>query len=203
MVFDRSALTTIPCRSFSGPGLARFASTLLVCACAGVVLLLPEPVSSTHDLSSQARTSVCAESHDPVQDHQWTDDTGINAPDSCDDDDEDDEDGDDDSPGSGHAIADGQRGPAHLDHALHLVHIDVDPRVFRPLDAHSLRGPPAVHQESSDADLGDDDDDDSLGAHDSVPLAAASSRQPHSPVSIDSLRKTSIRSGQALRAPPQ
>jgi hypothetical protein len=170
--------------------------------CAGLVLLLPEPVSSDHDLVSDAGTTVCNPLRDASPNHEWTNDAGINAPDSCDDD-EDDDDGDDDSAGgSGHAIAGSHHEPAHLDAALHLVHVDVDFRVFRPLDAHSLRGPPSIHQESSDADV-DDDDDEHLRADHSAPPVAATRREPHVPVSVHPVRQPSLSSGHALRAPPQ
>jgi hypothetical protein len=198
---DRSALTTIPCRSCSGPGLAHFASTLLVCA--GLVLLLPEPVSSERDGLSEAGTSVCAASHDTSQDHQWTDGVAVNPPDSCDDEDDDDDGDDDSSGGSGQAIGASHHIP-HLDAALHGLHADIDRHMFRPLDAHSLRGPPSIRQESTDADVDDDDDDDdSLGGHHSGPLAAANSREPQLFSIVQFFRVPSIGSGNALRAPPE
>jgi hypothetical protein len=197
---DRSALTTIRQRSFAGPGLAQFAATLVVCA--GLVFLLPAPVSSDHDALTDDG-SACAESPDSSRDHQWTDGVGVNAPDSCDDDDEDDDGDDDSSGGSGHAISTGERLAHNVADSLHFVHMQVDPRVSRPLDAHSLRGPPAFHQESTDADVDDDDDDDSLCAHRSVPLAAANSREPDLLPTVNAFRAASIESGPALRAPPQ
>ena len=191
-------MTTIRRRSFAGPALAQFASTFVVCA--GLVLLLPAPVSSDHDALTDD-PSVCADSPDSSRDHQWTDDAGLNSPDSCDDDGEDDDDGDDDSSGgSGHAISAGERLAANFNDSFHLFHVQTDPRVFRPLDAHSLRGPPADDQKSSDA-CPADDDHERLRAHHQVPLPAASRRDPHFPFSVDCFRPASIGSG-ALRAPP-
>lgn len=197
-------MTTIRHRSFAGPGLAQFASTLIVCA--GLVVLLPEPVSSDHDLLSDADTSFCAASQDSSRDHQWTDDVRVDDPDSCDDDDDGDDDGDDDTPGgSGQAISAGQHGPANLADALHVVHMDADLPTSRPLDAHSLRGPPAGNQEPCDVDVDDDDDDDddSPGAYHSASIPAAQSREPHLLASVHPFRPASVDSGHALRAPPQ
>jgi hypothetical protein len=196
-------LTTNRLRSFAGPGLAPFASTLVVCA--GLVFLMPAPVLSDHEALIDAASSACAASPDPSRDHQWTDDVAVEAPDSCDDDGGDD-DGDDDAPdASGQALSAGQRGPASLEDARDIVHLSVDVQVFRPLSAHSLRGPPALQQESSDADVDDDDDDDdeSLRTPHSVSLVAADSRDPHVPVTVDAFHAACIGSGHALRAPPQ
>jgi hypothetical protein len=201
---DRSALTTIRPRSIAGPVLAQFALMLVVCA--GLVLLLPVPVSSDHDGSNDADTSLCAAPTDPSRGHQLTDGATVNDPDSCDDDDDGDDDGDDDDgpDGSSQALASAHRGDPHLDAAFHIVRIEADRRPYRPLDAHSLRGPPSLNQESNDADVDDDDDDDgSLRAHHPVFLAAVSSREPHLPLSVDSFRTASIGPGPALRAPPQ
>jgi hypothetical protein len=192
-------LTTIPCRSFSGPGLAQFASTLLVCA--GLVLLLPEPVASDRAGSSEAGTSVCVAPPHGAQNHQWTADVSVDAPDSCDDEDDDDDGDDDSSGGSGQAIAASHR-TAHFEDASHVVHVDVVTHMFRPLDAHSLRGPPSDDQESSDADVDDDDDDDAQTASHAVPPAAANSRESQLPLTL-AFHAASIRSGHALRAPPQ
>jgi hypothetical protein len=198
MDLDRSALTTITPRSFSGSEIAQFASTLLVCA--GLVLLLPEPGSSDRNGLSETGTSVCTASHDTSQDHQWTDGVALNPPDSCDDEDDDDDGDDDSSGGSGQAIGTSHQTPHH-DGVLHEMHADVDTHMFRPLDAHSLRGPPDGHQESSDADV--DDDDDSPDAHQSALLVAAHSREPLHSAAVDDFRTASDNSGHALRAPPQ
>jgi hypothetical protein len=203
MGISRRALTTIPRRSFSGSQLAQFAWTLL--ACAGVVLLLPQPASSTQDGMLDVGTSVCRISPDAARTHQWTDDVTANDPDSCDDEDEDD-DGDDDSfGGSGDALVGNHRWPTHIESASSVVHGTIAFRVFRPLDAHSLRGPPSVHQESPDAEFDgdDDDDDDSLGAHRAVILAAANSREPGLLSPPQFFHKAFTGSGRALRAPPQ
>jgi hypothetical protein len=195
---DRSALTTIPCRSFAGPVLGQFAYTLVVCI--GLVLLLPAPVASDRGASTGVDASFCAALPDPPGGHQLTDDLTVDAPDSCDDDDGDDDDGDEDGPsGSGHAISASHRLASH-DDTFHVLHVDIDPRIYRPLDAHSLRGPPAFHQESTDVD---DDDDDSLGAHHAVPPAAAKSREADVLSRLHFFRAASIDSGNALRAPPQ
>jgi hypothetical protein len=192
-------LTTIHRGSFSGPELTQFASTLLLCA--GLVLLLQQPVSSDRVALSEAGTSVCAESsHDP-RDLHWTIGAILNAADSCVDEDDDDDGDDESSGGSGHAVGAHHRVPANHNDASSPVHVDGEAQGFRPLDAHSLRGPPAVDQESSDADV-DDDDDDSFRAHQSVPLAAANSREPHVPARVDGFRAASLDSGHALRAPP-
>jgi hypothetical protein len=198
---DRSALTTIPRRSFAGPGLGQFAYTLVVCV--GLVLLLPAAVASDREASTGADASSCAASPDHSRDQQLTDDLVVEAPDSCDDDDGDDDDGDEDGPsGSGHAISASYR-LASFDDTSQVLHGDVDPRIFRPLDAHSLRGPPAFHQESSDADVDDDDDDDSLSTHHSAPSAAAARRAHDILSTVHFFHPASLDSGNALRAPPQ
>lgn len=199
-MLTETALTTIRHRSFAGPRRAQFASTLVVCA--GLLLLLAATMSSDRDALSATDPSACADSPDAPRDHQWTDDAGINAPDSCDDDDSDNDGDDEGAGGSGQAIAATQRAATHLGDAFRILHVQIDRRAVRPLDAHSLRGPPSVHQESSDADVDDDDDDDSLGAHHSAPLAA-NSREPDLLASANPFHSTSTGSGHALRAPPQ
>jgi hypothetical protein len=200
---DRSALKTIRPRSIAGPALAQFASMLVVCA--GLVMLLPVPVSSDHDDSNDADPSICSASTGSTRGHQLTDGATLNDPDSCDDDDDGDDDGDDDDgpDDSGQALASAHRGDPHLNAAFHIIQIEADRRPFRPLDAHSLRGPPSLNQESNDADVDDDDDDGSLRAYHPVFLAAVSSREPRIPLSVDSFRTASIGPGPALRAPPQ
>ncbi len=203
MDVDRSALNTIRPRSIAGPVLAQFALTLVVCA--GLVMLLPVPVSSDHDDSSDADASICTGSTGSTRGQQLTDGATINDPDSCDDDDDGDDDGDDDDgpDGSGQALASAQRGAPHLDVAFHIDQIETDRRPYRPLDAHSLRGPPSLQQDSTDADVDDDDDDDgSLRTHRSVSLAAADRRESR-PASVHSFRAASIACDHALRAPPQ
>jgi hypothetical protein len=201
MDLDRSALTTITRQPFSGSEIAQVASTLLVCA--GLVLLLPAPVSSDRDTLTETGTTVCAERPDAPGNHQWTNGAVVEAPDSCDDEDDDDDGDDDSSGGPGQVIAASQRIPAHHNDASHVVQVDSDAHTFHPLDAHSLRGPPAGQKESSDADVDDDDDDDdSLGAHHSV-LRAAAHRTPHSLSTVDAFHSAAIGSSQALRAPPQ
>jgi hypothetical protein len=198
----RTALTTTPQRSFSGPSIAQFASTLLVCA--GLLLLLRAPVSSDRGTPGESGTTVCAGSPDAPRDRQWTDGAAVNAPDSCDDEDGDDEDGDDtSSSGSGQAISDGLRSPAVLDEASELVREYVASRVRRPLDAHTVRGPPDGPQEPCDVDVDDDDDDDDPSANDSAPLLAANRRAPHLLSSVHCFRSASVDCGSALRAPPQ
>jgi hypothetical protein len=202
MDISRRALTTIPRRSFSGSQLAQFASTLV--ACAGVVLLLPQPASSNPDAMLDVGTSVCRVSPDAARTRQWTDDVTANDPDSCDDEDEDD-DGDDDSfGGSGDALAGNHRWPTHFESASSLVHATIAFRVFRPLHAHSLRGPPSVHQESSDAEFDrNDSDDDRESFHASVLLSTATSRAPGLLSTSESFRTASIGSAPLPRAPPQ
>jgi hypothetical protein len=192
--------TTIRGRSFSESGRARFASTLLVCC--GLALLLPASAPAERGGGS-AGTSVCAGSPEPSRDHQWTKSAGLTAPDSCDDDDDDDDGDDDSSGGSGQAIAASQRTPANHNDQSHIVHVERDAHTCRPLDAHSLRGPPAGQKESSDADVDDDDDDDdSVGAQHSA-LQAAADRAPRSLSSLDTFHPPSTGSDQALRAPPR
>src|SRR3954452_3684956 len=200
MDISRRALTTIPRRSFSGLQLAQFASTLV--ACAGVVLLLPQPASSNPDGVLDVGTSVCRVSPGAARTHQWTDDVTANDPDSCDDEDEDDDSDDDSFGGSGDALVGNHRWPTHIESASPLVRGTIAFRVFRPLDAHSLRGPPAVHQEPSDAEF-DGTDDDSLGAPRAVILAAAHSREPGLLSPPQFFHKAFTGSGRALRAPPQ
>jgi hypothetical protein len=192
---------TIHRRSFSGPELTHFASTLLVCA--GLVLLLAEPVSSDRVALSEEGTSVCEESPHGPRDQQWRNGAAVDAPDSCDDED-DDVDGDDESSGgSVQAIAVSTRIPTNHDDASPLVYVGNDAHGFRLLDAPSLRGPPAVHQESSEADFDDDDDDESLRAHHHVLIAPANRREPHVPARDDGFHAASLDAGHALRAPPQ
>jgi hypothetical protein len=196
-------LTTIRPRSIAGPALAQLALMLVVCA--GLVMLLPVPAPSDHDDSSAADPSLCAAPTDQSRDQQLTGNATLNDPDSCDDDDDGDDDGDDDDgpDGSGQALASAHRGDPHLDAAFHIIHLEADRRPYRPLGAHSLRGPPSLNQESNDADVDDDDDDGSLRAYHPVFLAAVSSREPRIPLSVDSFRTASIGPGPALRAPPQ
>jgi hypothetical protein len=169
------------------------------------MFLMPAPASSDHEALIDGASPARAASLDSSRDHQWTDDIAVEAPGSCDDDGGDDN-GDDDAPNaSGQALSASQRGPASLEDAGDIVHLNVDVQVFHPLNAQSLRGPPALHQESSDADVDDDDDDDdkSLRTHHSISLVAADSRDPHVPVTVDAFHAASIGSGHALRAPPQ
>jgi hypothetical protein len=197
----RSALTTIRFRSFAGAGLAQFAYTLAVCA--GLVLLTQAPVTSDREALTDADGASCSATPDRSRDRQWTDDVNLTDPDSCDDEDDGDDDGDDDAPGgSGHALSADHRTPANSGDTLHLVRAHVAPRLFHPLDAHSLRGPPAQSQDSNDADVDDDDDDDDADATQCGPSAVATRRQPHVSATVLSFRAASIDSGLSLRAPP-
>jgi hypothetical protein len=193
-------VTTIHRRSFSGPELTHFASTLLVCA--GLVLLLAEPVSSDRVALSEAGTSVCAESPHGPRDQQWTNGAALDASDSCDDEDDDDDGDDESSGGSGQAIAVSKHIPTNHNDASPLIYVGNDANGFHPLHAPSLRGPPTVHQESSDADFDDDDGDESLRAHHHVLTAPANGREPHVPARVDIFHTASLNTGHALRAPP-
>lgn len=137
----------------------------------GLMLLLPPVAPATGaPLIAVVPALGCAASADKTRDHQFTVDTaGLDAPDSCDDQDDDDDGDDDSSGGSGQAIAASDRTPANHNELSHLVHVDSDTHRLRPLDAHSLRGPPRDDERSTDADDdGDGDDDDPSPEHSAV-----------------------------------
>jgi hypothetical protein len=198
MVFARKLVTTIHGRSFAGLAVAHLAVTLFVCG--GLVLLLPAPVSSTGaPMAAIVPALDCAASADRVEDHQVTDDAGLDAPDSCDDDDD-----DDDAPsGSDAAIAIDEGRTASHDHQMEVVEIEVEPWISRDVDGHSLRGPPAGEPNSSDADDDVDGDDDDPAAECSDLLPPATSHRTFLFTPAQFVRASSTRSSDlSPRAPP-
>jgi hypothetical protein len=201
LVFRTNAVTTIAERSFAGLAVAHFAMMLVVCG--GLLLLLPI-AASTNGVPAMAGVPAldCAAPANRAGDSQLTDDAaGLDAPDSCDDEDDDDHGDDDSASGSGQAIAASHRIPANHHAVSQLVHVDSDAHRLRPLDAHSLRGPPQNEETSPDADV-DGDDDDPSPEH-SVVRPAASSCDASLRRAADFLSASSIRfSVLSLRAPP-
>jgi hypothetical protein len=198
MVFGSNAVTTTHERSFAGLVVAHLAVTLVVCG--GLVLLLPATASSS-GVPSIAVVPVfdCAASTDRAGDQQFTDDADLDAPDSCDDDDD-----DDDAPtGSDAAIAIDDTRTTAADDVMELVQIEVGPWISRTVDGHSLRGPPAGDQNSSDADDDFDGDDDDPAAECSDLLPPATSRRTTVLTPVQFVRASSTRSSDlSLRAPP-
>jgi hypothetical protein len=198
MVFGRNAVTTTPERSFAGLVVAHLAVTLVVCG--GLVWLLPATASSS-GVPAIAVVPVldCAASADRAGDHRFSDDAAFDAPDSCDDDDD-----DDDAPtGSDAAIAIDDTRTTAADDVMELVQIEVGPWISRTVDGHSLRGPPAGDQNSSDADDDFDGDDDDPAAECSVLLPPATSCRTTVLTPIQFVRASSTRSSNlSLRAPP-
>jgi hypothetical protein len=198
MVFGRTAVTTTHERSFAGLVVAHFAVTLVVCG--GLVLLLPTTASS-NGVPTIAVVPVfdCAASADRAGDHRFTDELGLDAPDSCDDDDD-----DDDAPtGSDAAIATDDTRTTAADDVMELVQIEVGPWISRTVDGHSLRGPPAGEQNSSDADDDFDGDDDDPAAECSDLLPPATNRRTTVLTRVQFVSASSTRSsGLSLRAPP-
>jgi hypothetical protein len=188
-------VTTIQERSFAGLVVAHLALTIV--ACGGLVLLLPIPVSS-HGLATTISAVVdCSVDVRSSGDHQLTaDDAELSAPDSDDDD-------DDDAPsGSDVAVAVDTAQAISRDGVIHVVHVDIDPHISRTVDGHSLRGPPAEDQTSSDADdIDGDDDDPTAECSDLLPPATSCETcflAPAEFVSASSTRSSSL----SLRAPP-
>jgi hypothetical protein len=117
-------------------------------------------------------------------------------------------DDDDDAPtGSDAAMAAGERFAARLDGMSGVIEVSADPRPFRPLDRHLVRGPPN-RPDPDDVDVVDDDDDkdddDDDGRTEDHTVPPATTRH-HSRVfaRVEFLRASFTTSGQSLRAPPQ
>jgi hypothetical protein len=198
MIFARNLVTTTHARSFAGLAVAHFAVTLVVCG--GLLVLLPAPVSSSGvSLAAIVPALECAASADRAGNHRLGGDAGLDAPDSCDDDDD-----DDDAPSGSDAaiVIDESRTTSH-DHAMDVVHIEVEPWMSRSVDGHSLRGPPAGEPDSSDADDDFDGDDDDPAAE-CVDLAPpATTRRTFSFTPAQFVRASSTRSTDlSPRAPP-
>jgi hypothetical protein len=187
----------MPERSFAGLVVAHLAVTLVVCG--GLLLLLP-PARSSNDVPTIAVVPAldCAASADRAGDHQFTDDAaGLDAPDSCDDEDDD----DDATTGSDAAIAVDQCRTRVGSDVLHIVHVKCNPWISRTVEGHSLRGPPADDETSSDADFDGDDDDPT--PEDSIVLPPASSRATRFLSPAEFLSASSTRTSDlSLRAPP-
>jgi hypothetical protein len=203
--FVSSPVTSIHERSFAGLAVAHLTMTLVVCG--GLLLLLPASVSASGAATiGIVPAGACAASPDRVGDQEFTANAaGLDAPDSCNDEDDEDDGDDDSSGGSGQAIAASHHTPANHNDVSHLVHLDSDTHRRRPLDAHSLRGPPQTDERSdersSDADV-DGDDDDPRPEH-SVILPAASRSDASLRGAADFLSPSSTRfSNISLRAPP-
>jgi hypothetical protein len=171
---------------------------LTVAVCGGLVLLLPVPPSS-HGLPAAISPVVdCSAPLDASGGPQLAaDDAELSAPDSDDDDD------DDDAPsGSDVAIAaEPAQAISHGD-VIHVVHVEAESWISRTVDGHSLRGPPADDQTSSDADDIDGDDDDPTAEYSALVPPVITRRAcvltPAVFVSVSSIRSSSL----ALRAPP-
>jgi hypothetical protein len=198
MVFDKDTVTTIQGRSFAGLVVAHLALTVVVCG--GLVLLLPTPALSQGLPATISPIAVtdCDASANSAGDHQVTADDGeLSAPDSDDDDDE------DDAPtGSDAAIAVDQCRTITRGDMIEVVHIEVEPWISRTVDGHSLRGPPAGDQTSSDTDDVDGDDDDPCAeCPDLLPPATGCETCFFTPaefLSVSSTRSSDL----SLRAPP-
>jgi hypothetical protein len=189
---------TIRERSFAGLVVAQLALTGIVCG--GLVLLLPMAALSQGLPATISAISItdCDASANPAGNHALTsDDAELSAPDSDDDND------DDEAPtGSDAAIAADECLTISHGDVSYDLHVEVDPWISRTVDGHSLRGPPADDQTSSDADDLDGDDDDPAADY-SVLLPPATSRQvsfltPAEFVSASTSRCSSL----SLRAPP-
>ena len=148
-------MTTIQERSFAGLVVAHLALTVVVCG--GLVVLLPTPAAANDVLTITSIVDVldCVASADPVGEQQFTgNDASLDAPDSTDDDD------DDDAPtGADAAIAVDQCRTPICGDWLHVAPINAEAWISRTVDGHSLRGPPADDDTSSDSDFDGDDDD--------------------------------------------
>ncbi len=197
MIFDNNAVTTIQERSFAGLVVAHLAVTLVVCG--GLVLLLPAP-SSAATLPAMATVVPvldCRSAADPAGGHQITgNDASLDSPDSSDDDDE------DDAPtGADAAIAVDQcRTPVRGD-VLHVVYIKVPTWISRTVEGHSLRGPPADDDTSSDTDFDGDDDDPT--AELSIPLPPPAGAESCLLTLVEFVGASSVRSTDlSPRAPP-
>jgi hypothetical protein len=189
-------VTTIQGRSIAGLVAAHLALTVVVCG--GFVWLPPAPAPSHDFRTTLSAVFDCSTSADSSRDHQLTGETAaLNAP-ACDADDD-----DDGAPtGSDAAITVDHCRTITRGDLLEVVHVEADPWISRTVDGHSLRGPPADDDTSSDADLDNDNDDDPCAEY-SAPLPPVSSHElwtlaPAAFVSISSVRSSNL----SLRAPP-
>jgi hypothetical protein len=197
MLSGKSAVSTTHERSFAGLVMAHLAVTLVVCG--GLVLLLPTPALSQGLSATISPIAVidCDASARSARDYQVAADAGkLSAPDSDDDDD------DDDAPtGPDVAIAVDQCRSISDADVLHVVHVKVDAWISRSVDGHSLRGPPADDDTSSDADFDGDDNDPT--AEFSVPLPPPTDGESCPFTLATFVGPSSVRStGSSLRAPP-
>jgi hypothetical protein len=172
-----------------------FASTLLICS--GLFMLVQtSPAPSARPLD---QSNAC-DGKAPGLPHSMSSAVTQEDPQSPDDD-------DDDAPtGSDAATASGDRVAARLDAMCRVIEMEADPRPFRALDAHLLRGPPSDRPDPDDLDDIDDDDkdDDDCGRdEDRAVPSPVDSHNPRIVARADFLRAFFATSEQSLRAPPQ
>ncbi|HKB09839.1 MAG TPA: hypothetical protein VKD69_04260 [Vicinamibacterales bacterium] len=177
-------MTTI-LRSCAGSATVRLALAVVICAGLGALSI------------ADCGSADCGSSAD--RDPKWTNSVAVSAPDSCDDDDAGDDGDDELSGGSAPAIPGTGRSATDFAQSVYLTGMPAGRRASRTPDAHSLRGPPPVGKNPSEAE---DDLDASPGVFRSATAAAVNSPEPPFVSSSDQFRIIAARSGYALRAPP-
>jgi hypothetical protein len=189
-------VTPIQERSFAGLVMAHLAAPVVVCG--GLVLLLPTPSWSQGQPATISAIPItdCDAPANPAGDHQLAGDAGeLTARDS------DDDDNHDAPTGSYAAIAVEQCRSIIRGDVVDVVHIELNSWIPRTVDGHSLRGPPADDDASSDADFDGDDNDPTAEFSDPLPPPTAGESCPLAPVEF--IGPSSVRSsGSSLRAPP-
>lgn len=148
-------------------GLARLVTTAVVCGAA--VLFLPSPCDGA--VAGDASETGVTVAPDEIagqlpgsSEQVMTGSARFSESDPSDDDSDDDDDGDDAGPGGPAAAADtaaliGDSGEGAV------MTSDIPLGSLRPLDGHSLRGPPRVESDDTSIDFDDDDDDSSECSH--------------------------------------